>query len=406
MAAGALKDVVSQQLEKDQKKGEGEKIEPKEFFWDQFLKYISSGILLLTLINVSVEFLQGGGIICFTPSEQEVGMQPNITVQDFSRDQASYVNSYCARSVPSTEYFPLYVLIHGLMLIAPHYIWSALFHGDFDSFFDIAKSLDRLRDNKTGEYDAKNFDRVKKLDIEYGGKNRGIFRSYVLKLFIQLGVCIGSVVFSAGFFIDYSFSFQCPDNFSPDSIPENWPLQTTVACVYTSLRLLSLVRFADYILLLLALGLVVFGLAWCFMRHKVQLGYKQTAKFSFQSCLTSDSFVFPPAVEVSFRKLRNGFRAMWCCCRHSCSCKKAIKLHLSNLFNPQIRNDLDFLLMRLFRADSSHGRVFKDIQVNKELKSLTGRDHQLLHLYLNVQQDIRSRANAGKRMMLCELIFF
>ena len=32
-------------------------------------------------------------------------------------------------------------------------------------------------------------------------------------------------------------------------------------------------------------------------------------------------------------------------------------------FDPRIKNDLDFLIMHLFRADSGHGKVFKDIQV-------------------------------------------
>lgn len=398
MAASALSDAVAQQLEKDQKKGasdaEGGAIEPKEFFWDQFLKYISSGILLLTLLNVSVEFLQGGGVVCFSPSVQEVGSEPNTSVQDFNRDQARFINSYCARSVPSTEYFPMYILIHGIFLLAPHYIWSSLSRRLWFIFRHRSKlrPLERFQD---GEYTEKNFDRAKKLEIEYGGKNRKIFYSYIAKLFLQLAVCIGSVVFSAAFFIDYSFSFKCPENFSPTAIPEDWPLRSPVTCVYTSLRLLGLIRFADYVLLLCALGLVLFGLGWCFVRHTGELGYKQIARFSFQSCLTSDSYVFPPAVQVSSRLLRKSLCSLrgCCCCSLPCSCGEAFKFQISNLFNPRIRNDLDFLLLRLFRADSSHGRVFKDIQVNNELKALTGRDHQLLHLYLNVQQSIRSQGD-------------
>ena len=399
MATEVGSEVANQLIDKDsssdeKQREEGEKIEPKEFFWDQFLKYISTGIVLLTLLVVSVEFLQGG-VTCFTPSVQEVGVKPNTSIQDFSRDQASYINNYCTRNIPTTEFFPIYILIHGVLLIAPHFIWSAVFHGDFDSFFDIARKFDRLRNAKTGEYNPKNFDRVKKLELEYSGKKRNIFWSYIAKLFLQLLICIGSIAFSAGFFMDYSSGFKCPTDFSPESAPESWPLDTSVFCVYTNLRLLSLIRFADYILLLLALGLVLLGLGWCFVRHKVELGYEQIARFSFQSCLTSDSFVFPPAIEISFRKLSEA-----CCCTRPCSCGKAFKLRMSNLFNPQIRNDLDFLLLRLFRADSSHGRVFKDIQVNKELQSLLGRDHQLLHLYLSVQQTNRlwawSEGRTGK----------
>ena len=43
-------------------------LEPKDFFWDQFIKYISSAILALTVLNVSVEFLRGGGVQCFPPA--------------------------------------------------------------------------------------------------------------------------------------------------------------------------------------------------------------------------------------------------------------------------------------------------------------------------------------------------
>ena len=38
------------------KKDEGTSLEPKDFFWDQFPKYISSAILALTVLNVSVDF--------------------------------------------------------------------------------------------------------------------------------------------------------------------------------------------------------------------------------------------------------------------------------------------------------------------------------------------------------------
>ena len=56
------------QEDKNSKKDEGGDIEPKEFFWDQFITYISTAILALTVLNVSVEFLRGGGVTCFPPS--------------------------------------------------------------------------------------------------------------------------------------------------------------------------------------------------------------------------------------------------------------------------------------------------------------------------------------------------
>ena len=62
--AGAVK---SFQDDGKGKKDEATSLEPKDFFWDQFLKYISSAILALTVLNVSVEFLRGGGVQCFPP---------------------------------------------------------------------------------------------------------------------------------------------------------------------------------------------------------------------------------------------------------------------------------------------------------------------------------------------------
>lgn len=65
VVAGAVK---SFQEDGKGKKEEGTALEPKDFFWDQFLKYISSAILALTVLNVSVEFLRGGGVQCFPPT--------------------------------------------------------------------------------------------------------------------------------------------------------------------------------------------------------------------------------------------------------------------------------------------------------------------------------------------------
>ena len=72
VVAGAVK---SFQDDGKGKKEDGTTLEPKDFFWDQFLKYISSAILALTVLNVSVEFLRGGGVQCFPPT--------NIKLEDY-----------------------------------------------------------------------------------------------------------------------------------------------------------------------------------------------------------------------------------------------------------------------------------------------------------------------------------
>ena len=67
------------------------------------------------------------------------------------------LNNFCVGSIP------LYILAHGLLLVTPHYIWSAIHKGDFESFFSIAGKIDRLRSSNTGEYSEENLDRVSKL---------------------------------------------------------------------------------------------------------------------------------------------------------------------------------------------------------------------------------------------------
>ena len=55
-------------LQEDKKDDSSTSLRPKDFFWDQFVKYIGSSILALTFLTVSVEFLRGGGVQCFSPA--------------------------------------------------------------------------------------------------------------------------------------------------------------------------------------------------------------------------------------------------------------------------------------------------------------------------------------------------
>ena len=53
---------------------------------------------------------------------------------------------------------------------------------------------------------------------------------------------------------------------------------------------------------------------------------------------------------------------------------------LKQIFSPRIQTDLDFLVAQLFYADSGHGQVFKDIQIQKEFDERSTKDHKLLYL--------------------------
>ncbi len=353
---------------------QAEPVEPKDFFWDQFIKYISSAILALTLLNITVQLFRDSGVSCFHPSDT-VSLLPSVSTKDamavyeFARDQAMFLNNYCVGSIPVTEYFPIYILIHGILLLAPHYVWNSIFKGDFDSFFSIAGRIDRLRSSETGEYSEGNFDRVKKLEKEYGGGHKRIFYSYIFKLILQLLVCSVSIGISAGWLKDFSYSFNCPRSLEEDGdIPDEWPLNVTVPCVYTSLRILRVTRVADFVLTALAAVLTVYGLIWCGVRHTHQLGHLQAAKFSFQSGLKPETFSAPPVFQFKSNKYLGIIRKHYdtnCFVRALFWLFARRKFHFRpwNVLSPRISNDLDLLLMLFFKADASHGKVFRNIQV-------------------------------------------
>ena len=332
------------------------RIEQKDFFWDHLLFYIGSAILALTALDISVEFLRGSrGVICFTENS------------DFTRDQVAFINSFCAQSLPLAEYFPIFIIVQGILLLAPQYLWESLFRGYFDSFFGLVNDLDRLRDPKTGEYADKNIDIVNKLEAEFSSYARGIFLYYILKLFFQLLVALSSVLVSETVFLTFSTSFPCPHA----EIPPDWPLNNlTFTCVFSSLRILSVIRYSDYILIAIGVLANMFGLLWCLCRHPTELGYQDIAKFAFTSGLSPESFVSPNPLLSPHHSCKERFRA---------------------IFSPRIRNDLDFLLMRLFRADAGIGQAFKDVQIYKELKRHHDQDHELLHVFIDAQQDEEHR---------------
>ena len=60
-------------------------------------------------------------------------------------------------------------------------------------------------------------------------------------------------------------------------------------------------------------------------------------------------------------------------------------------------NDIDFLLMRLFKADSGHGQVFKDIQITKHLYTQNSDDHKRLYLLNKIQSDFLDEQITSKK---------
>ena len=301
-------------------------IKPKDFFWDQAIKYLSSIMALLTVLDFTLQFFRGGGPICMVPSTIEG--QENVTLE-VTRDQVAYINTYCQQSLSRAEYYPFFVLIQGVILAVPHLIWEALFVGQFDFFFCVVPQLDRLRSRETGKYRERNFEIVKKLGKQF--HKTSIFILYIAKLLFQFTIVTASmtvneVVFQNDYF---SFTYQCPVSIDPP--PQGWLFPFYVSCLYSSFRLYEKLKYINLSLLFFALVLIGYGVFWCLTRHVEALGSKDVATFAFYSGLRPTDYV-----EQRF----------W-----------------FSPFDPRIKNDLDFLIMHLFRADSGHGKVFKDIQV-------------------------------------------
>ena len=344
--------------EKEEKAGQ--KIELKDFFWDQFLLYIGSAIALLTILDLSLQFFRSpSGLQCLLPTQ--------FMSLETTRDQAAYVNTYCLDSLTQNEYYSIFILLQGIVITTPHFIWEAIFVGQFDFFLNLVKQIDRLRDSSTGEYRPINFDIVRKLENEFPEKwkFRGIFMLYIVKIIIQLIIIVASVFINALVFeaSNFAFIFECPHNFNRSNLPiPGWSYPFPISCTYPPFRLLSKIQVADYILLVFAFLAASYGLIWCFKRHTSSLGYRDIARFSFASSLPPEEYVFE-----------------W-----------------YQFFTPRIKNDLDFLLMRLFRADSGHGRVFRDIQIDKELNRLFGKYKERLLLFRTIQAD-DIRRGAWKR---------
>ena len=179
-------------------------IQPKEFFWDQFLIYVSTIVALLIVLDITLQFFRGGGLVCRVP----VTFSEGNTMVKVSRDEVAYINTFCQKSLTRAEYYPLFVLIQGLVLAAPQYLWASLFAGQFDFFFGLVQQLDRLRSRETGDYREKNFEIVGKLEKQFPRKWKwvSIFSFYIGKLIVQLAVVVAARVC----FQKTLFSIQLP----------------------------------------------------------------------------------------------------------------------------------------------------------------------------------------------------
>lgn len=256
---------------------------------------------------------------------------------ELSIQQSEYLNNFCSDSVPLTEYFPVFILAQGLLLVLPHFFWRNVFAGDFNSFTATILKIDRLHNYNYVEFSRKSYDLLQNLEHEFSTKR--VIIGYLLKLIGQIVICVFSIIFSATVFRNYLFSFDCDVNIPLGHVSGNQQLNATIPCVYTNLRTLSIIRYIDYVLVVIAMVLLLCGLIWFFKRHTKELGIEEVVTFTFESFLPPSRYIFP-----------------------SLSC--------NTLFRPRILCDLDFFVMKLFREDPHHGYVLRAIRIQKSLQQL------------------------------------
>lgn len=344
------------------KKGHDVGVINRDFFWDSVVLYFVSAIIALTAIDLISEYIRGTGVECYSPTEE------NFTVY------SSYINRFCTESIPAGEYFPTFIVIQGILVAAPHYLWLNQYGGRFEFFFARVKGLGRSRDRATGEYPVENYVFVNQLQVAFETyQSRIIFWWYVFKLWLQLMLSLIALGVATLYFTEFEENFDCPRHYNPNSKGSTyyWPLKEQVRCVFTSLRLLALIRAVDVFLLTLVVACLIWALLWCFHTHKTELGSYSIARFTFQSGLE------PEHHSVYFKKMPFSSRL-----------GQFLRLWLSrfcDLFDfrgPEcIRSDLDFLIMRLFRADSGLGFILKDVQVLKAVRDMNDQDQNWVNMH-------------------------
>lgn len=198
---------------------ENSNLRAREFFWDSIVLYVVSVMVALATFDAITEYIRGSEVECFSPAG-------NGSVNDISSVQ-EYVNSFCSGSLPVGEYLPVFIVVHGILILIPHYLWLNHFGGSLDFFFQLASSLQRLRDEITGEYPERNTVIAEQLESAFTTyKRNGMFYLYVGKLILQWLLSAGGLILAVVYFTDFDSRFLCPRTIAEAAQDRAWPFPT------------------------------------------------------------------------------------------------------------------------------------------------------------------------------------
>ena len=241
------------------------------------------------------------------------------------------------------------------MLLVPHYVWLSVFSSDFNFYFSLISTLERLRDRNTGEYVPQNSAIICKLEDEFEDK-RTMLLCYCIKLFVQLIIYFVIVAVTFVFFTDFTPDVTCP----PPSVNPS-PVFGRVQCMYARFRFLYLLQIANVILLVIGILIVILG----FLMVSVY-GYFQVRRFDY---IKLAEFAYYSALYPSY--LVGNSRSFF-----------------SDL---RLTSDMDFMLLKLFAVDTGYAKLLRDVRTSDHIRKLQEADYQQLHIYSSMYQRAQGR---------------
>lgn len=344
---------------------------PRDFFWDIIVFFVVWSILALAAVEIIIEFVRGGKVACFPPNNNNSDAEEN------------FINAFCTSNVPYGSYISIFMVVHGLLVAVPHYIWLSYFSGSINFFFVLATMMKKAKED-TGQYSPNNILIIRKLEVTLASYKSGrIFLLYIVKLGFQLAWVICGLIFVATFFYGtFGPSFDCPNDF--DGATDEWPVHTDVVCVLDILDLLKVLWIVEMLLLALSGFGLIWGLVWCFSVHPKELGSADIALFSYNYGLSPEYYV--PKLPLS-NSIGSGFRYLFhlSCLLQQVSCG-----------GPRIQTNMDFMVMKLYCTDGGLGYIFKQVQVAKVLKQLNDDDRRRLNVHERKHRNIAAQECSGK----------
>ena len=334
----------------------------REFFWDTAIASVVFSLWILVALDFVIESIRGSEVVCSPPYS-------NITT-----DEVNYINQYCTSNLPLGVHISTAMLIIGMLVLFPHYLWSYHFNATMKLFFQLVGTLQRNKED-TGNYLTNDVIMVKGLEESFSAGT--IFYLYILKIGFQLAFVITGFVFAIVFFHgEFEPLFICPNTFN-----DLLPIATDVTCVFHPLNLLKALWIADILLLLLGGCFLVMALIWCFSTHPKELGSYNIANFLYHYGIPSKYYVSKASL-FHLHCIGSMFQLAPSIRRISCS-------------EPRIRTNLDFLIMKLHYSDGILASVLSEIRTKNVHKQLCEDDRRRLYIHARKHRNFLADDNNG-----------